>query len=127
MDEYFYGAYPNNPTTMATLLNTEDPDKAMEMKSLVLGDEVVVCDESNKLEVLKGMNEKLQRTCPKPFQKYNESFCIRSSGQEMSYNEALSYCEEQGEAEIFFLGSFEDYQDLDVINGKQLYRKIEIC
>ena len=124
LDETFYGAYPNNPTKIATLLSTEDPDKSMEMKSIVLGEEEAICDESNKLEVLNNMNEKLQRTCPEPFQKYNASFCIKSSGQEMSYDEAYSYCKELSGADIFFLGSFEDRKTLDTIIGKPIHKEI---
>ena len=123
LDETFYGVYPNNPTKMVTLLNTEDPDNAMEMKSVVLGGEEPICDESDKLEVLNNMNEKLHRTCPQPFQKYNESFCIKNSDQEMSYNEAFSYCKELGGADIFFLGSFEAHKTLDTIIGKPIHKK----
>ena len=125
LDDTFPGVYPNVPTKMATILNTENPDRAMELKTVVFADDEPHCNENDDLHILNDMNQKLQRICPEPFRNFNESTCFISSAEEMSYDEASSYCEEQGEAEIFFLGSFEDYNDLDVINGKLLYRNIE--
>ena len=125
LDDAFPGVYPNDPTKMAMMLNTENPDRAMETKAVVFANDEPHCNENDNLHILKDMNQKLQRICPEPFRNFNESTCFISSAEEMSYSEASSYCEEQGEAEIFFLGSFENYNDLDVINGKLLYRNIE--
>ena len=125
LDDSFPGVYPNVPTKMATMLNTENPDRAMETKAVVFADDEPHCNENDNWDILNNMNQKLQRICPKPFRNFNESTCFISSAEEMSYNEASSYCEEQGETEIFFLSSFEDYKDLDVINGKLLYTNIQ--
>ena len=123
LDEKFPGIYPNLPTKLATMQNTEDPGKAMETKSIVIQDETETCDENEKLETLNGMNEKLQRICPEPFQKLDDSNCIIRSADEMSYDEAFAYCKELDGANIFSLGSFEDQKTLDAIIGKIISKK----
>ena len=111
----FPGVYPNNPTKMAAMLNAENPDTAMEMKSIV-GEEDPKCDENDK--ILSNMNEKLQGVCPEPFYNYNDSFCIFGGAPEKSYNEAVAYCKQIGGADVYHLGSFEDRITLDKIIGK---------
>ena len=120
LDETFPGVYPNNPKKIATLLNTEDPDRATETKSVVIGNEEPICNENNRFEFLNNINEKLQRTCPEPFQKLNESTCIVGSDEEMSYDDAFAKCKELNGAEIFFLDSFEDGKTLKKILGKPI-------
>ena len=120
LDDTFPGVYPNNPKNIATLLNTEDPDKATEIKSVVIGNEEPNCDDSNRFEFLNNINEKLQRKCPEPFQKLNESTCIIGSFEDMSYADAFTKCKEHGGADIFFLDSFEDRKTLNKILGKPI-------
>ena len=118
LDETFPGIYSDSPTKFAKLLNTEDPDKELELKSIVIADEEKICNDSDRLETLNSINEKLKRICPEPFQKFNDSACIISSAQEISYDEAFSYCKEVRGADIFTMGSFDDDTILDEIIGK---------
>ena len=123
LDNSFPGIYPNSPTKLTKSLNTEDPDKELELKSIVIPDDEPKCNETEKLEALNSMNEKLKRKCPDPFQKINESTCITGSPQEMSYDEGLSYCKELNGADIVTLGSFEDLKTLGEFIGKSNKRK----
>ena len=118
LDEKFPGIHPNLPTKLAMMQNTEYPGKAMETKSVVIQDEEETCDETEKMEALNSMNEKLQRNCPEPFQKFDDLTCIIGSADEISYDEAFSYCKELEGADIFSLGSFEDRRTFDKIIGK---------
>ena len=60
----------------------------------------------------------LNRKCPEPFQKFNESSCIFGTPQEMSYDEGLSYCKGLSGADIVTLDSFEDLKTLEEFIGK---------
>ena len=63
LDENFPGIYPNIPTEMASMLNTESPDKTMETKAVGNFYEEPKCDENDNSEILNTMNQKLQRKC----------------------------------------------------------------
>ena len=129
LDDAFPGIYPNNPKNIATLLNTDDPDRATEIKSVVIGNEEPICDDINRFEFLNNINEWIQRTCPERFQKFNESTCIIGIGEEMSYNDAFTKCKELDGADIFSLDSFKDRKTLNKILGKpinKISKKFEI-
>ena len=118
LDENFPGVFPNNPTKMATMLNAENPDRAMETKTIVIPDENPSCDANTNLDILKTMNQNLQRSCPEPFKSLNDSICFIKISSEMSYKDASSLCNEHGGAEIFSLGPYEILDTLDMIIGR---------
>ena len=124
LDDKFPGVYPNNPTKMATMLNAENPDRAMETKAVVTPDEEPSCDVNTNLEILKTMNQNLQRSCPKPFKNFNGSICFLKISSEMSYKEASSHCNEYSGAEIFSLGPYEILNSLDMIIGSFAKKKL---
>ena len=126
LDEKFPGVYPNNPTKMATMLNAENPDRAIKTKAVITPDEEPSCDVNTNLEILKTMNQNLQRSCPEPFQHFNGSICFIKISSKMSYKDASSHCNEQGGAEIFSLGPYEILNTLDMIIGTFAKKNYEL-
>ena len=126
LDDKFPGVYPNNPTKMAAMLIAENPDRAMETKTVVIPDEDPNCDANTNLETLKAMNQNLQRNCPEPFKSFNDSICFIKISLEMSYKDASSHCNDHGGAEIFSLGPYEILNSLDMIIGSFAKKKLLI-
>ena len=115
LDDVYPGVYPNNPTKIATMLYADDPVRTIESKAVVLPDEEPKCEESDSLEILKSVKQKLSRVCPDPFRNFNDSSCIMGVSSEMQFNEAEIFCKEHGGANLLMLGSFEETSTLDRI------------
>ena len=100
------------------MLYSDDPVRTIESKAVALPDEEPKCDESDSLEILKSVRQKLSRVCPDPFKNFNDSSCIMGVSSEMQFDEAERFCKEHGGANLFILGAFEETSTLDRILSK---------
>ena len=119
LDEIYPGLESDSPTKIATMLYADNPDKEIETKAVVIDEEEPICDEMENLDFLNSVNHKLNRICPEPFQKLNDTTCIMASSGEMTYNEALMYCRDHEGGDIYVFESFGDSNTLEKIIGKQ--------
>ena len=118
LNETYPGVYPNNPSKIATMLHADDPVRTITTKAVILPDEEPKCDESDSLEILKSVNQKMNRVCPEPSKNFDDLTCIIGVSSEIQYTKAETFCKGHGGANIFFLGAFEDISALDKILSK---------
>ena len=124
LDEVYPGVNDGNPTEIATMLytvtNDIEPDKAIGNKAVVLDNQAPKCNENHALEMLDNVNSKLNRICPEPFKNVSNT-CIMGVASEVTYDNAIMLCKENGGANVFHLDKFDENTTFDEILGKHSY------
>ena len=116
VEDFLRDVYPGangKPTQLIKLLSSDNPKGALQNEA-VLGI-AETCDPSSNLEILNSLNKELNNdSCPDEFEKLGDAkYCIHSNEALMTYNEATEYCNEQRNAELFYLDSYEDLRALN--------------
>ena len=117
LEETYPGVNKNNPTKIAKMMNTNDPGQELKNEAILLPEEDTKCDENSALKYFDHLNEKLKRYCPDPFQQFSGSKCIMEASMEATYDDAFTFCKENGGANILPLDTFEKDTALQEIFG----------
>ena len=124
LNEFMNETYPGAndiPMKFAALLSSEDPDKTIESKAILLPENESRCDEKDIQEFSDQVKQKLGEECPETFEELNSTSCVRLVNSEMTYDAASGYCHEQG-ASLLFLDSWDEIEELlesDVFGNKR--------
>ena len=117
LDDVYPEVYPNIPTSIAGILNTDEPDQVLENEAILLPKKVDSCKDED--EILDDINNKLKRNCPTSFiKKLNDTTCLKKINKKMTYSKALTHCKEQMGATLFAIDQLEDLITLDDLSSK---------
>ena len=119
LDDLYPEVYPNIPTSIAAMLNTNEPDQVLENEAILLPKKADSCKNEDEFEILDDMNQKLKRNCPTSFiKKLNDTTCLKKINKKMTYSKALTHCKEQMGATLFAIDQVEDLITLDDLSSK---------
>ena len=115
LNEVYPGA-KDLPTKYASVLNANDPEQMMETRAILMPEKETQCDETENLDLVDQLNKKMSRECPEPFTKIGSSTCIMLVDNEMTYDDASSFCLAQDGAKLHTISSWEDIEALENLN-----------
>ena len=114
LNEFMNETYPGAndiPTKFAALLSSDDPDKTIESKAILMTENESRCDEKDIQEFSDHVKQKLGEECPETFENLNSTTCILLVDAKTNYDAASSYCRDQG-ATILSLDSWDEIEEL---------------
>ena len=115
LNEVYPGA-KDLPTKYASVLNADDPEQMIETSAILIPEKETRCDETENLDVLDQLNKKITKECPEPFKKLGSSTCIVLVDNELTYDDASSFCQAQDGAKLHTISSWEDIEALENLN-----------
>ena len=117
--EFLKEVYPGAkdlPTKYASVLNADDPEQMMKTNAILMPEKETKCDEMENLDLLDQFNKKMSKECPEPFKKIGSSTCIMLVDNEMTNDDASSFCQAQYGAKLHTISSWEDIEALENLN-----------
>ena len=118
-DEFLKEVYPGangKPTQLIKLLSSDNPSTSIQNEAILgLQEE---CDPSDNDEILNSMNKQLGNdTCPEGFHMLANLYCVHVTEEQLAYNEASDYCNDQDGSKLLYLDTNEDlialYEDTE--------------
>ena len=103
-----YPGASGKPTMLTKMMASDDPTTSL-TNDAVLGLEEE-CDPSSNADMAVALNKKLKNdSCPKGFNMAEGSnYCIHATSNPMTYNQALTYCDDLSGSSLFYLDAHED-------------------
>ena len=114
VDEFLKDVYPgakDKPTKLVHLLTSNQPRKMMANDAVMYKSFEEKCDEASNEETLEMLNKDLNNdTCDVGFEMVIGVGCLHTANTQMAYDEANSYCTQQGGSQLLHFTSNEELQ-----------------
>ena len=89
----FYGIEDGSPIQLTAMLNAKEPEEMLYNEALLFPNGEKYCDKISEKELEDEMNQALnEQYCPSGFSFIKGLGCVMSTNSQMTYNEALGYC-----------------------------------
>ena len=118
----YYPGSKESPTGFATLLISDEPEKIIRNKAVLMPaiEEKECIDKNN--DILNDLNMELNTvSCPPEYIMVDRRKCVIAIETEMAYENASHHCSDRMGGEVLALNSYHDLKALENILGNELF------